>query len=169
MEGKSSVVSREVYAVGTIKGCDDMNIQSIARSHFDRLPPQNPALDNVMVEQVEWFSNRSGSLLGTVAKGEGVAEWNYAILKRDRKGDFHVRKVMNNIFNLRAARVDLLLSMEGLDKIDFANRGTADFLLPSMPAKLLAVNMTDETVSNPMRSPASKEHQIRRGTGAVVP
>ena len=64
-----------------------------------------------MVEEVEWFSNRSGNLFGTVARGEGEAGWNYAILKRDRKGEFHVRKVMNNFFNLNATRVDLFLSM----------------------------------------------------------
>ena len=70
-----------------------------------------------MGEQVEWFSNRSGTLLGTVAKGEGVASWNYAILKRDRTGDFHVRKVMSNFFSLENARVDLLLWMAAIEKL----------------------------------------------------
>jgi hypothetical protein len=88
-----------------------MNIKIISRSEFDRLLAHHPALKNLMVEQVEWFSNRSGNLLGSIAEGERVAGWNYAILKRDKKGDFHIRKVMSNFFNLKAARVDLLLSM----------------------------------------------------------
>ncbi len=67
-----------------------------------------------MGEEVEWFSNRLGNLLGAVAKGEGVAGWNYAVLKRDRKGDFRVRKLMNSFFGLKHARVDLLLSMAGV-------------------------------------------------------
>ena len=91
-----------------------MNIKTIPRSEFDRLLPHNPALRNLMAEQVEWFSNRSGNLLGSIAEGERVAGWNYVILKRDKKGDFHIRKVMSNFFNLKAARVDLLLSMAGI-------------------------------------------------------
>ena len=89
----------------------EMNIRTIPHSEFNRLLPHNPALENLMVEQVEWFSNRSGRLLGAIAKGECLADWNYIILKRDKKGNFHIRKVMSNFFNLKAARVDLLLSM----------------------------------------------------------
>jgi len=88
-----------------------MNIKTISRSEFDRLLAHNPALKNLMVDPVEWFSNRSGNLLGSIAEGERVAGCKYAILKRDKKGDFHIRKVMSNFFNLKAARVDLLLSM----------------------------------------------------------
>jgi hypothetical protein len=124
-----------------------MSVKTIPRSEFDRLLPQNPALENLMVEQIEWFSNRSGNLIGTIAEGKSVAGWNYAVLKRDKKGDFHVRKVMNDFFSLRAARVDLLisrvdllLSMAGVEKIDCANRGTANFWLPPIPAELLALN-----------------------------
>jgi hypothetical protein len=91
-----------------------MNIKIIPRSEFDQLLAHIPALKNLMVEQVEWFSNRSGSLLGTIAEGECLAGWNYAVLKRDKKGDFHIRKMMSNCFNLKAARVDLLHSMAGI-------------------------------------------------------
>jgi len=95
-----------------------MSIRTIARSEFDRLQPLRSALESLMGEQIEWFSNRSGSLFGTVAKGEGVAGWNYAILKRDKKGDPRVRKVMSNFFSLDDARVDVLLSMAGIEKAD---------------------------------------------------
>ena len=88
-----------------------MNIKTISRSEFDRLLAHNPGLENLMVKPVEWFSNRSRNLLGTIAEGERVAGCNYVILKRDQKGHFHIRKVMSNFFNLKAARVDLLLSM----------------------------------------------------------
>ena len=122
-------------------GCNEMSIKTIARSEFDQLLPcQHSALDSLMVEEVEWFSNRSGSLLGAVAKGSGVAGWNYAIVKRDRKGGFRVRKVMSNFFNVKAARTDLLLSMAGIEKIDCANRGTANFWLPSMLVELTAAH-----------------------------
>ena len=94
-----------------------MSIQTIRRSEFDRLLPHNPALESWMVEQVEWFSDRSGNLLGTIAKGKGVAGWNYVILERDKSGDFYVHKVMNNFFSSEAARVDLLLWMAGSEKL----------------------------------------------------
>jgi hypothetical protein len=116
-------------------GGNEMSIGAIPRSEFDRLLPQNPAIESLVGEEIEWFSNRSGNLLGAVAKGEGVAGWNYAILKWDQKGVLHVRKVMNNFFSLKAARVDLLLSMA---EIESANRIAADFWLPSMPAELFA-------------------------------
>jgi hypothetical protein len=113
-----------------------MFIKTITRSEFDRLLPDNPALESLMVKQVEWCSNRSGTMLGAIAKGEGVAGWNYAILKRDKKGDFHVRKVMSNFFDLKAARVDLSISMAGFEKIDRANPGKTGSGLPPVPAEL---------------------------------
>ena len=113
-----------------------MNIKTISRTEFNQLLPHNPALKNLMSEQVEWFSNRSGNLLGTIAEGECVAGWNYVILKRDRKGDLHIRKVMNNFFNLSAARVDLFLSMAEIEKTDCVKRGRADSWLPPVPAGL---------------------------------
>jgi len=99
-----------------------MSIQTIPRPEFDRLLPLNPALENMMVKQVEWFSSKSGHLLGAIAKGRGFSDWNYAILKRDREGDFRVRKVMGNFFNLKAARIDLLLSMAGIEVLGSASR-----------------------------------------------
>jgi len=116
-----------------------MIIETMLRSEFDRLVPHNLALENFMVKQVEWFSNRSGNLLGAVAKGEGVTGWNYVILKRDKKGDFRVRKVIGNFFNLNAARVDLLLSMAGFEKVDCANQPNLPALLSS-PASLAVVD-----------------------------
>ena len=89
----------------------DVNNRSIPRAEFDQLLPSNPALDNLMMEQVEWFSNPSGSLLGSIAKGERTARWKYAILKQGKDGHFHVHKVMNSFLSLNAARVDLLISM----------------------------------------------------------
>ena len=103
-----------------------MRIQTVPHSEFDRLLPHHPVLENFMVEQVEWFSNRSGTLLGTIAGGRGLTGWNYAVMKRDTTGDFHVRKVMTNFSSLTAARLCLLLSMARIEKLNGADRGTAD-------------------------------------------
>jgi hypothetical protein len=117
-----------------------MSIRAIPRTEFDQLLANPSALESLMVEEVEWFSNWSGDLLGTIAKGKSVAGWNYVILKRDRKGEVHVRKVMSNFFDLKAARVDLLLSMAEMEKIDQVDRKTAIFGLASVPAELSALN-----------------------------
>jgi hypothetical protein len=117
-----------------------MSIKPIPRSEFDRLQTPHTALESLMGEQVECFSNKSESVLGFIAKGAGVAGWNYAILKRDKKGDFHVRKVRSNFFSLKDARVDLLLLMTGIEKIDGANHGTTNPWLPSVPTELFALN-----------------------------
>jgi hypothetical protein len=118
-----------------------MTIRAIPRSEFDRLLPHNNPLENLMVKQVEWFSNRSGNLLGTIAKGESVGGWNYAVVERDKKGNPHIRTVMMKVFsNLKAARGDLLLSMAETEEAESVNRGAATFGLPSMPAKLSVLN-----------------------------
>jgi hypothetical protein len=117
-----------------------MSIKIIPRTEFDRLQPLHAALESLMGEQVEWFSNRSENVLGFVAKSEGVAGWNYAILKRDKEGEFHVRKVMGNLFSLKDARVDLLLLMAGIEKFDGDDQETANSWWPSIPAGLFATN-----------------------------
>lgn len=85
-----------------------------------------------MGEEVEWFSDRLGNLLGAVAKGVGVAGWNYAVLKRDSKGDLHVCKLMNSFFGLKHARVDLLLSMAGFTELEQlkAKQGNHQMVVP---------------------------------------
>jgi|SRR5208283_1286613 hypothetical protein len=93
-----------------------MSIRTIHRTEFDRLVPRNPTLENEMGEEVEWFSNRSGNLLGTIAKDERAEGWNYAILKRGKNGDSYVRLMMNSVSSLIAARVELLFSMAKMDK-----------------------------------------------------
>jgi hypothetical protein len=55
-EKKSSVAPKEGVCGLLKNGCNEMSIKTISRSEFDRLVPQNPALESWMVEQVEWFS-----------------------------------------------------------------------------------------------------------------
>jgi hypothetical protein len=106
---------------------NEMGINTIPHSQSDRLLPRQFTLEKLVGEELEWFSNRSGTMVGTIAKQENVAGWNYVILKRDPEGVSHVRKVMNNFFSLKAARVDLLLSMAGIEKINSATRLVMSF------------------------------------------
>jgi hypothetical protein len=121
------ILKRENYS----KPGNGMSIKTISRSQFAQLLPCPFVLENLMVEQVGWFSNRSGNMLGTIANGAGVAGWNYVILKREKEGGFHIRKVMGNFFNLNAAKIDLLLSMKEIGKFDCAKHDSANSWLPS--------------------------------------
>ena len=94
-----------------------MTIKTIPRSEFNQLLPRDPTVENWTANQVEWFSNGSGDLLGALAGDKGVAGWNYVILERDKLGDFYVHKVTNNFVSSEAARADLLLWMAGSEKI----------------------------------------------------
>jgi len=115
---KKPLVAPKESVCGLLKnGGNEMSIKTIPRPEFDWLVPQNSVLESWMVEQVEWFSDTSGKSLGAIAKGKGVAGWNYVILERDQKGIFQVRRVMSNFFSLEVARVDLLLWMAGSEKI----------------------------------------------------
>jgi hypothetical protein len=133
------------------KRSNKMPIKTIPRSEFEQLLPHSPALENWMVNQVEWFSNSSGNLLGAIAKDSGVAGWTYVVLERDKLGDVYVPKVMNNFFSTEAARVDLLLwmvgsekiaridlllSMVGIEKSACTNLGTTSSWLPPVPAEI---------------------------------
>jgi len=102
-----------------------MSARTISCAEFDQLLPQHSALESLLVDEVAWFANRSGNLLGVIARGEGASGWNYVVLKRDKNADYGVRKVMGDFFNLRAARVDLLLQMAEIQK-----SGRAESLAP---------------------------------------
>jgi hypothetical protein len=118
--GNSDLLSKRRCMALAQKVSNEMGIRTVLHSEFDRLLPHHPILERFMAEQVGWFSNPSGNLLGTIAGGRGVKSWNYAILKRDTRGEFHVRKVMTNFSSLTAARVCLLLSMARIEKLNDA-------------------------------------------------
>lgn len=64
-----------------------------------------------MVWQIEWFANKAGTTIGTIALGKEDEGWNYAVLSRDRTGNFRVRKLGGDAFSLDDARAELLLEM----------------------------------------------------------
>jgi hypothetical protein len=95
--------------------------KNIPPPDLGRLLPNTPAVENLIEDGIEWFSNQSGSLLGTITNS--MTGWKFAVFKQDTKGDFHVRKVMNSFLNLKAARAELLLSMAEFEMIDWPTRG----------------------------------------------
>ena len=90
-----------------------MIVKDIGRAEFVRRLSLDTDLEDFVGKEVEWFSNETGNIIGTIALGDSSRGWNYVILKRNRIGEFHVRNVVCDFYNHAAARVDLMLAMVG--------------------------------------------------------
>ena len=89
-----------------------MVIKDIGRTEFVNHLSFHKDLEHFIGDEVEWFSNRAGNIIGTVARGDRNKGWNYVILKRNRGGAFQVRNVMGDFYNRAAARVAVVLAMK---------------------------------------------------------
>src|ERR1041385_8737196 len=96
-----------------------MPLESISREELDRFIPPNLILHRLMVEQVEWFSNTAGNIIGTLA-GKVDSGWNYAVLKGDARGNFRVCNLGGDSYNFKTARARLLVDMEVVEKTEAA-------------------------------------------------
>jgi hypothetical protein len=99
----------EPCAVGTTPHCATatdgaycpVKIKSINRSEFNQLLPQHRQLEDLMGNQIAWYSNAARTLIGTIAETMIGRSWNFAVLKRNRLGKFQVCDIGENFFNLR--------------------------------------------------------------------
>src|ERR1700733_11343630 len=94
-----------------------MPFESINQSRFDAFQPPHLALERLTTEQVEWFTNTAGNIIGTIA-GKADDGWSYAVLKGDRNGNYRVCTLGGDAFSLKAARSRFLLDMEAAEKVE---------------------------------------------------
>jgi hypothetical protein len=66
-----------------------MPIQAISRTLFDQLHPTRPSSDGWTREEVEWFAERSRSLIGYLARNLRSGDWLCVIEGRDERGQFY--------------------------------------------------------------------------------
>lgn len=92
-----------------------MAFETIGREDFDRFLPPQLVLETLRMEQVEWFANPAGNIIGTIA-GKVENGWKYAVLARDRRGDFRVCNLGGDSYNLAAARSRCLIDMRVAEK-----------------------------------------------------
>ena len=97
-----------------------MLFESIRREKFDQFLPPDLGLESLMKWQVEWFANKMGTVIGTLAVGKADKGWNYAVLGRDKTGDFRVYKLGGDAFSLDDARTEFLLEMAVAEKTGLA-------------------------------------------------
>jgi hypothetical protein len=94
-----------------------MPFESISREQFDAFSPPSLILKRLAVEQVEWFTNPVGNIIGTIA-GKADDGWSYAVLKGDRNGNYRVCTLGGDAYSLRAARARFLVDMEAAEKAE---------------------------------------------------
>jgi hypothetical protein len=94
-----------------------MPFESISREQFNAFQPPSLILSRLTLEQVEWFTNAIGNIIGTIA-GKEDDGWSYAVLKGDRNGNYRVCTLGGDAFSLRAARSRFLLDMESAEKAE---------------------------------------------------
>ena len=94
-----------------------MPFESISREQIRRVSTAHLDFERLTVEQVEWFTNTVGNIIGTIA-GKEDDGWSYAVLKGDRNGNYRVCTLGGDTFSLRAARSRFLLDMEAAEKAE---------------------------------------------------
>ena len=88
-----------------------MVIKEIGRTEFKRSLSPHSDLELSIGKEVEWFSNKTGNIIGAIALGDQSRGWNFVILKRNQIGRFNVCGVACDFYNLAAARVDFRFAM----------------------------------------------------------
>jgi hypothetical protein len=66
-----------------------MPIQVISRSLFDQLHPARLTSAGWIQDEVEWFAERSRSLIGYIARNVQSSDWLCVIEGRDERGQFY--------------------------------------------------------------------------------
>jgi hypothetical protein len=88
-----------------------VSFDSIRQEKFERFLPPHLGLESLMEWQVEWFANKTGTTIGTLAVAKGDGGWNYAVLKRDEAGNFQVCKLGVDAYSLDDARSEFMCEM----------------------------------------------------------
>lgn len=65
-----------------------MRIRLISREEFDRFEPARAEEAEHVFEEVEWFADLHGHIIGVLARDRHDNDWAYVILGRDERGAF---------------------------------------------------------------------------------
>jgi hypothetical protein len=95
-----------------------VSFESIRKEKFDQFLPPHLGAESLMEWQVEWFANKTGTTIGTLAVGKLDEGWNFAVLKRDQTGHFQISKLGVDAFSLDDARSEFMREMATVE-----NRG----------------------------------------------
>jgi len=86
-------------------------IKRITRCEFNHLLPYHLVLEDMMGEQIGWFTNQAKNLIGTIALTKVGRSWNFAVLRRNKLGNFQACDIGENFFSLRQTVVQFRYAM----------------------------------------------------------
>ena len=69
-----------------------------------------------MGEQIEWFANKAKNLIGTIALTRTGRSWSYAVLRRNKLGNFQVCDIGQNFFSLKQTMVQFTYAIVAAKK-----------------------------------------------------
>lgn len=85
-----------------------MAIRSLSRKKFDTNKPSRSPILEQTIEEVEWFADDGGNVIGVLARDRTDKDWSIAVLGRDERGKFRappgVRSTRRCSCSSRAAR-----------------------------------------------------------------
>ena len=70
-------------------------INPISRRQFDAFEPARVAIGSLVWEEIEWFADEAGNVIGVLTYDVKDDDWGYAVLGRDRNGTF--RAIENDV------------------------------------------------------------------------
>lgn len=88
-----------------------MAIKKIDRSEFNQFIPHHLVLESLIGKRIVWFANKAKNLIGAIAVIGVGRSWNYAILRRTKRGRFEVCDIGQNFLNLQQATVQFMYAM----------------------------------------------------------
>ena len=89
-----------------------MSIQSITRAEFDKFSPLRAPAAALILDEVEWFADEAGIVLGLIARDQADHDYFVGVLGRDEGGNFRAIDVNSGIVTLDEARSELIAKME---------------------------------------------------------
>jgi hypothetical protein len=89
-----------------------MSINTIARSRVQSLVADNPSLERIIGNEVEWFANDAETLIGTIAHDAALDHWTYVLLGKAGTGSYHALAIETGLVSQDEATVRLLRAMK---------------------------------------------------------
>lgn len=93
-----------------------MAIKSISRGELDQFLPHRGTIGRFIGAEVEWFADKEGKIIGTIAEGTTNMDWGYVVLRRDERGEYLFWDLKTRIGSCDAARNQIVRTMEAIQE-----------------------------------------------------
>jgi len=92
---------------------ESVAIRAVSQQEFDRFQPTRIPLADLIIEEVEWFADDDGIVIGVITRIASDRDWSIAVLGRDTKrGPFRAFDADANFGELETTRRLLFVKME---------------------------------------------------------